>query len=161
MARTTTDHQIVVVSADKFGVVRKEALADEALYPGMLARFDADEELEAHATANGVLVGKLVVLETLTPNTDTYPTTAAIDIPYTIGDTCYYVEGQPGDVLNMFLANGETAVKGVSQLISNGDGSLKVETVDADTLANSIVGVAAADLANATGSRARLRVTIT
>jgi len=161
MARTTTDHTIAVSPASLIGVVRKEALADEALYPGMLARFDADEELEAHATAGGVLVGKVVILETQTPDTDTYPTTAAIDIPYTIGDTAYYAVGQPGDIFNMFLANGETAVKGVSQLISNADGSLKVESVDADTLAGSIVGVAAADLANTTGSRARLRVTIT
>ena len=161
MARTTTDHTIVIVSANKDGVVRREAIADEALTPGYLVRFDADEELENHATAEGVLVGKLVVLESQTPDTDDYATTAAIDIPYAADDLAYYAEGQPGDVFNMLLANGEIAVKGVSQLGSNGDGTLKVVTVGATTLANSVVGVADADLANTTGAAARLRVRMT
>ena len=159
MARTTTDHTVVIVAADKNGVVRKEAIADEALIPGYLVRFDADEELENHATAAGVLVGKLVVLETLTPDTAAYPTTAAISIPYEVGDTAYYAEGQPGDVFNMLLADGETAVKGISQLISNGDGTLKVETVDGDTIAGSIVGVADADVTASGATRCRVRIT--
>ncbi len=159
MARTTTDHTIAVVSADKYGVVRKEALADEALTPGHLVRFDASEELEKHADENGVLVGKLVVLESQTPDTDTYPTTAAIDIPYAADDTAYYAEGQPGDVFNMFLADQVEAVKGISQLVSKGDGTLKVAAVDASTFANAIVGVADADVTASGVTRCRVRIT--
>ena len=160
MARTTTEHSIVIKSASKFGVLRKEAIADEALTPGYLVRFDADEELELHATADGVLVGKLVVLESQTPDTDTYPTTAAIDIPYAADDLAYYAEGQEGDIFNMMLVAQQTTVKGITQLISNGDGTLKGETVDAATLANAIVGVADEDVTGG-GAVARCRVRIT
>lgn len=154
MARTTTRHTIVCESADKFGVTRREAIADEAFTPGHLLRFDADEELEKHATADGVTVGKLVALETLTPDTNTYPTTPAIDIPYTADDLAYYADGQPGDIFNMWLATGETGVKGITQLVSNGDGTLKAAVVAATTLANAIVGVAHQDV---TGAGAALR----
>jgi hypothetical protein len=160
MARTTTEHTIVVKSADKYGVIYREAIADEAFYPGDLLRFDADEELELHATADGVLVGKLVAMENQTPDTHTYPTTAAIDIPYAADDLAYYAEGQPGDVFNMRLAAGEDAVKGITQLVSNGDGTLKAETVDAATLANAIVGVADEDITGgAAVLRCRVRIT--
>lgn len=159
MARTTTEHTIVVKSADRHGVVYREAIADEVFYPGHLLRFDADEELEKHATADGVLVGKLVALESQTPDTHTYPTTAAISIPYAADDTAYYAEGQPGDVFQMFLYNGETVVKGVTQLISNGDGTLKAETVDAATLANAIVGVADEDATASGDTLIRVRIT--
>jgi len=98
MARTSTEHTIVIQSANLNGVVRREALADEIFYPGHLLRFDADEELELHATADGVLAGKLIALENPTPDTITYPTTAAISIPYAADDTAYFAEGQPGDI---------------------------------------------------------------
>ena len=61
----------------------------------------------------------------------------------------------------MWLAAGETAVKGVTQLISDGAGALKAETVDGDTLANSVVGVPAEDVDNSGGGAAvRLAVRI-
>ena len=159
MARTTTEHTIVLQAANLNGVVRREALADEIFYPGHLLRFDASEELEKHATADGVLVGKLVALENPTPDTITYPTTAAISIPYAADDTAYYAEGQPGDIFQMFLHDGETVVKGISQLGSNADGALKVVTVGTSTLANSLVGVADED-ATASGDTL-IRVMIT
>jgi len=160
MARTTTEHTVVVKSASKFGVLRQEAIADEAITPGHLVRFDASEELELHATGDGALPGKLVVLESQTPDTDTYPTTAAIDIPYAADDLAYYAEGQPGDVYNMILATGQTATMGISPLVSNGDGTLKTATVGAGTLANAIVGYADEDVTSGTAT-ARCRVRIT
>ena len=159
MARTTTEHTIVIQSADKNGALVREALADEIFYPGHVLRFDADEELEKHATADGVLVGKLVAEINPTPDTGTYPTTAAVSIPYAADDTAYYVEGQSGDILQVFLADGETVVKGVTQLISNGDGTLKAETVDAATLANAIFGVADEDATASGDTLIRVRVT--
>jgi hypothetical protein len=160
MTRTTTEHGIVIVSGNKDGVVRQEAIADEALTPGHLVRFDADEELELHAAADGAVPGKLVVLEDQTPDTTTYPTTAAIDIPYAANDLAYYAEGVPGDVFNMILASGQTATMGISPLVSNGDGTLKTATVGAGTLANAIVGYADEDVTSGTAT-ARCRVRIT
>ena len=157
--RTTTAHTIVVESANLNGVVRLEAIADEALCPGELVRFDANEELELHATADGVLAGKMVVLESQTPDTITSPTCAAIDIEYDADDLAYYCQASPGDVLNMFLADSEVGVKGISQLVSNGDGSLKVETVDAATLADAIVGTAWQDVTASGATRCLVRIT--
>lgn len=159
MARTTTEHTIVVQAASPYGVVRREALADEIFYPGHLLRFDTSEELEKHATADGVLVGKLIALENPTPDTITYPTTAAISIPYAADDTAYYAEGQPGDIFQIFLANAQTVVKGISQLASNGDGTLKVATVAAGTLANAIIGVADEDATASGDTLIRVRIT--
>ena len=162
MARTTTEHMIVVKSANLNGVVRREALADEAITPGHLLSIDTDEEMQLHAASLGVLVGKLVALESQTPDTNTYPTTAAIDIPYAADDLMYYAEGQPGDVFNMFLAVGYTAVMGISQLCSKGDGTLQVATIGTTTTyPNSIVGIADEDVDNSGGGAAvRLRVRI-
>ena len=131
--------------------VRDEALADEAITPGQLLRFDADEELEKHATAGGVLVNKLVALESPTAAPGT---TDAIDTAYAIGEIVYYTIPRPGDLVYMWLKAGETAVKGISQLVSDGAGALQVATVDATTLANSIVGVAAEDKDNSGGGSA-------
>jgi len=160
MTRTTTPHSIVVKMANRAdGVVRMEGIADEAITPGHLIRYDADEELELHADADGVLPIKLVALETLTPDTDQYPTTAKIDIPYTANDTIYFANALPGDVYYMWLAAGETAVRGQSNMVSNGDGTLKVAAVGVGTLTNSIFGIAEEDVDNAGGGAAvRLRV---
>lgn len=159
MARTTTEHTIVIQAANLNGVVRREALADEIFYPGHLLRFDSSEELEKHGTADGVLVGKLIALENPTPDTITYPTTAAISIPYAADDTAYYAEGQPGDIFQMFLYSGQTVVKGVTQLISQGDGTLKAESVDGSTLAHAIVGVADEDKTASGDELIRVRIT--
>lgn len=159
MARTTTEHQIAIQFANKEGMVRREAIADEIFYPGHLLRFDASEELELHATADGVLVGKLVADINPTPNTTTYATTAATAIPYAADDTAYYIEGSPGDILMMRLVDQGVVVKGVSQLVSNGDGTLKVATVSATTLANAIVGVADEDCTASGVTLIRVRIT--
>lgn len=159
MARTTTEHQIAIQFADKDEMVRREALADEIFYPGHVLRFDTSEELELHATAGGVFVGKLVADINPTPNTTTYATTAAIDIPYAADDTAYYIEGAPGDILMVYLADQQTVVKGITQLISNGDGTLKAETVDGDTIAGSIFGVAAEDATASGDTLIRVRIT--
>jgi len=159
MARTTTEHQIAIQFANKDGMVRREAIAHEAIYPGHLLRFNTDEELELHATADGVLVGKLVCDINPTPNTTTYATTAATAIPYAADDTAYYIEGSIGDILLMRLVDQGVVVKGISQLGSNGDGTLKVVTVGAGTLANSVVGVADEDCTADGVTLIRVRIT--
>lgn len=160
MARTTTEHVIGIQSANPLGFLKREALADEAFYPGHVLRFDSSEELEKHATATGVFVGKLVADINPTPNTVTYPTTAATAIPYAADDTAYYIECQPGDIVQVYLYDGETVVKGVSQLVSGTTaGTLAVATVDASTLANSIFGVADEDATASGDTLIRVRVT--
>jgi len=59
----------------------------------------------------------------------------------------------------MYLYDGETVVKGVTQLISQGDGTLKAETVDAATLAHAIVGVADEDKTASGDELIRVRIT--
>lgn len=123
MARTTTKHTIVTQSADMHGVVHLEAIGTGAVYPGKLLEMDSNGYVLHHATASGA-TAKLVALEHQTPDTQTYPTTAAIDIPYDSGDLVYYTQASPGDVLNMWLASGESVTKGLEWLISNGAGLL-------------------------------------
>ena len=163
MARTTTEHVIGVQSASKLGFLHREALADEAFYPGHVLRFDSDEELEKHATSGGVLVGKLVADINPTPDTATYPTTAAVSIPYSADDTAYYIECQPGDIVQVRLAASTTVVKGVTQLVSKGGttaGVVAPETVDATTLTGAVFGVADED-ATTTTATALIRVRVT
>ncbi len=151
---STTSHTIVLQG----GAVRREDLANVALTPGELLRVNANEKLEPHGAAGGVLVGKLFALESPTAPPGI---TEAIDEDYAVDDIVYYAEAQPGDVVYAFLAAGETAVKGVTQLQSDGAGALQAETVDATTLANSIVGVPAEDVDNSGGgTRVRLRVRV-
>lgn len=159
MARTTTKAAIVLRMANpELGVTQREAISSGTVYPGDLLELSGGAVL-AHSTGTGVLPGKLIALVNPTPNTNTYPTTAAVDIPYDNGNTCYYAVGQPGDRYNMRLAASQTAVAGVSQLASNGDGTLRVITVAAGHLANSVVGISANSVTTA-GAVARVQVDI-
>ena len=123
MARTTTEHTIVNRSADQHGVVHLEAIGTGAIYPGKLLEMESNEYVQHHSVASGA-TAKLVALESQTPDTHDYPTTAAIDIPYASGDTVYYTQASPGDVLNMWLAAGQDVSKGIDWLISDGAGAL-------------------------------------
>lgn len=154
MAQSTPNTIVLTVNGNDRPIF--EAEADEALTPGELVRFDADEELEPHGTAGGVLAGKKFVVEN--PYTD--PADGpAIDKDWAVGDLTRYIEAQPGDEIYAFIAAGETIVKGVTQLVSDGAGALAAATVDATTLANSIVAVAMED-ATIGGTRARKKVRI-
>jgi len=150
---SSTYHTIAVQGA----AVRGEALAHAAITPGHLLAIDTDEEVLAHATADGAHLGPLVALESPTAAAGL---TAAINKAYAAGDTVYYAVGQPGDVFYMWLTTANNAVKGISPLVSTGDGALKVATLGAGTLEGAIVGVPAEDNNNTSGSNARLLVRI-
>jgi len=124
-----------------------EAIADEAdIKPGMLVEYEAAQEIQKHATAGGVVKGPMIALESQVPNDDD---AASIDIVYTADDTMWFAQARRGEVYNMLVAASQGALqKGINVLISNGDGTLKDETVDGDTVAGSIVGVVDQDLAN-------------
>jgi hypothetical protein len=150
---STTSHTIALQGA----LVRREALAHEAITPGQLLEINTDEEAAKHSAASGVVPGKLVALESPTAAAGT---TEAIDVAYATGDTVYIAVGQPGDVYYMWLKAGESAVKGITQMASDGAGALIAKTVDANTLENSIVGIADEDKTAGGGVAVRLRVMI-
>lgn len=151
---SSTYHSIVIQAQE---VTRKEALAGEAsIKPGHLLEWSSGN-LVTHNSAGGVLPNKLIALESPTPNDES---NASIDVAYANGDRLYYAVGKPGEVYYMWLAAGENASKG-SQLISDAAGGLTVATVDASTLANAIVGVAAEAKDNSGGGAAvRIKVEI-
>ncbi len=150
---SSTFHTIAVQGA----AVRREAIAHEAITPGSLLTINTDEEVALHASAGGVLPGKLIALESPTAAAGT---TEAIDVDYASGDVVYYAEGQPGDVYNMRLKIGESAVKGVTQFESSSvAGLLSAKTIDANVLVNAIVGVADEDVTGgAAVMRCRVRI---
>jgi hypothetical protein len=137
---SSTYHTIAVQYNE---LTRLEALAHEAITPGELLLINSDEELTPHSADAGVLPGKLICLESITPDTST---TASIDLDYAANDTAYYAQAKAGEVYYMWLKASETVVKGVTQLVSDGAGALKGATVDATTFENSVVGIAEQDL---------------
>lgn len=155
---STTYHTIAI----RGGEVRDEGVAktSSAITPGMLLEFDTGE-LDKHGVDAGVASPVLVALESPTAAAGT---TAAIDTAYANGETVYYAVGQPGDVFYMYLAHstGNNAVKGVSKLVSKGNGYLKVNTVGTAVTDGVLVGVPEENLDNSAtgGSAARIRVRI-
>ena len=152
---STTPHTILLYRNGSKEGYRLSAEADEALTPGELVRFDADEELEPHGDS-GAVQHRMFVLEN--PYDDTN-TSAAIDSDYATGDTAFYFYAVPGDLVYGWLKAGETVVKGVTMLQSDGAGALEAVTVAAGTLVMAVVGVADEDL-TAGVARARLRVRV-
>jgi hypothetical protein len=153
--RTTTRHAVIIKAADiQNGPVQIEELAGASgILPGHLLTYSSGEVI-VHGTADGNVGSKLVANLTLTPDTITNPTTAKLDLPYADGDTVYCIAASPQDLLNMLLAAGETAAKG-SALVSNGDGTLKVEaTLDATVIAGAILGYADEAVDNSGGATA-------
>lgn len=124
MTRTTTEHTIVIQSAMPSGPVRHEAVGTGEIWPGMLIEFESNGYLQLHSTAVGASA-KLVAVENQTPDTNSYPTTAANLIPYASGDTVYFVKAGAGDVLNMRLKTSESTVKGQTFMASDGAGHVQ------------------------------------
>jgi len=124
MARTTTRHAILVESALRISPQRLEAVGSGVIYPGQLLYMVTATQVDQHATASGASA-KFISLVNPAPDTYTYPTTAAIDIPYADGDTVQFMQGLPGDVVNMKIASGQSVTKGKHWLISDGNGNLK------------------------------------
>lgn len=153
---STTEHTIVLSTATQFGIEGRvqEGYGSGTIYPGYLIEYDTNEYLVAHATGTGVHQ-RMIALEN--PYDDD-TSSAAIDSAYLTADTVRFMYALPGDLVYMYLADSQNAVKGRSRLASNGDGTLRVVTTG--TPDQSIVGVPEEDLNNSTGAAARLRVRI-
>jgi hypothetical protein len=149
MARTTIEHCIMVKSAGQYFPKVHEEPGDGTIYPGFLLEYDGGE-VQAHSTAGGPAVAWFA-LEHRTPDTETYPTTAAIDIPYEDGDTVYFAHMRPGDVINAKIADGESVTQGETYLQSNGDGTLAAVTIDAGDVETSVIAVAYETVDNSLG----------
>ena len=123
MARTTTEHNIVIQSANPHGVNRLDAIGTGTIVPGELLAMNAAGKVLAHDVA-GAANPKLVALENETQDDISNPTTARIDQTYSDGDTVYFCQAQPGDVLLMRLAANQSVTKGLEYLASDGNGEL-------------------------------------
>jgi len=159
MARTTTDHTIVVQSALLSGVVRQEEVGTGSIYPGLMLMHDLNGYVAIHNVDTGANSG-MVALESQTPDTNTYPTTASTEIPYTDHDTVYYAFAMPGDIMQVRLKSGSTVVKGRTWLGNDGNGQLKAigtEGMPTTVGTSNPVGVAWESIASC-GSGALCRV---
>lgn len=158
MARTTTEHTVTIQSAKPSGVTRLEAVGTSPIIPGHLLEFESNGYVKRHATASGA-AAPFVAMELFTPDTHTYPTTAAIDIPYADGDSVYFAQGQPGDVFNMWIASGQDVTKGLDWMISDGSGRLKSCGTGVSVGTSNPIGIAW-ESAAASGTAVRCQVRI-
>jgi len=162
MARTTTNHRILIQSSDVHDRVQLELPGSARITPGMLLKNNGGS-LILHPTAGSFLPGKLIALENPYPDTDGSPTDAAVDIPYAVGERVRYLQARPGDVCNMLLGTltGSASVtEGVTQLVSDGGGGV-VAPGGSIVTGEKIVGIPAETVDNSGGTaRVRLKVRI-
>lgn len=158
---SSTAHTILITTNSGSPRPIFEAAADAALTPGELLVWSSDDQLGPHATAGGNALPMFCVEDPY--NGDT--AAAAIDTDYASGELARYVIAQPGDVVNAFLADGQTVAKG-DALESDGAGALKAhsaKTINEGGSAShtlyydAVVAYAAEDKA-ASGARARIKV---
>ena len=167
MASTTPNK--ILLQVNGAGVEARpifEYEADEALTPGELVRFDADDELEPHGTAGGNALPIFVVEN---PYAETAAGAKAIDTDYALGSYARVIYAQPGDLVYDWLADGQNVAKGAA-LVSDGAGALQSGgtqavdeggTVTYTVYTDSVVGYADQDLNNsAGGARARIKVRV-
>lgn len=137
---------------------RDEAIAAAAdIQPGMLLGFNSSGVIK-HGVAAGPLAPVAVALESPTAKASS---TGVIDTLYANGDTVYIGHPKAGDVGYLLLAHstGNTAVEGVSQLVSNGAGLVKVYALSTGVTDGVLVGTADESVDNSAGTAAvRLRV---
>lgn len=128
--------------------VRREAVANAAITPGMLVEIMSTGKIRKHATAGGNMVQMFAVEDDLQGN--------GISTDYAASSIAQYNVMQRGDEVFALLKNGETAVIG-SLLESDGAGQLQVHVADdssSPVVSNQIVGVAveAVDMSGSSGA---------
>jgi hypothetical protein len=131
-------------------VIEALTASGSTVVPGDLVEFNAAGEVLEHSTADGV-AEKLIALPNL-------PTAGTIDDAYTAGVTARFGAFHSGQEVLMTLADSQTATR-LTPLVSNGDGTLKITTVDATTLAGAIVGFPIEPVTTS-GATARIKVRI-
>ena len=143
--------QVIELLTDTNGsYIHAEAItaAASSVVPGELVEVTAAGELQANSTADGA-AQKLIALTNLC-------TAGTIDKQYAVGETARYGAAHSGQEGYVWLAASQTATP-ITPLGSNGDGSLKIVTVSATTLAGSIVAYPLESVTT-TGAKARIKV---
>jgi len=135
------------------------ARTGEAIKPGMLMAYHTDGYAIKHA-GDGLRVTPLVIALENPYFVPTSVNTETIETAYQDGELVYGALAQQGDEYYMLLATGNNVTAFVSPLVSNGDGTLKTATVDATTIAGSVIGVPLQSINNTSGSPVRIRVRI-
>jgi hypothetical protein len=120
--------------------------AATTIQPGQLIELDGSGNFQEHSTAADAEFETMVAVEDPYPVT---PTSVAIDANYVVGDLLRYVVPRQGNVLYMWLANGENVAKGAA-LEADGNGDLQALTT------GKVVGYAN-EAVNATGGRSRIK----
>lgn len=131
--------------------IHAEALtaAGSTVVPGDLVEVTAAGEIQEHSTADGIQQ-KLFALTNLA-------TAGTIDDAYTAGVTARYGAFSPGQEVFATLAASQTATPATA-LVSNGDGTLKVDAaIDATTITGAVVGYPTESVTT-TGATARIKV---
>lgn len=140
-----------------------EGVADAALTPGELLAWSADDQLKAHATSGGNALPMFCIEDPYNGVT----TAAAIDTDYADQELVRYIVAQPGDIVNAFLADGQSVAKG-DPLMSDGAGALTALSAtvvneggsSAHTLYFDAVVAYAFEDKSASGARARIQVQV-
>ena len=117
-----------------------------AITPGMLLEITSGNLVQAHSTAGGDAIPMFAVEDQLQGGKISTAFEASATIPQ-----CWITHN--GDEVYALLANGETAVIG-SELVSNGNGELKVFTADtAASIEEKILAIAleAVDMSGSSG----------
>ena len=128
----------VILRGDTY--TRREDMANEAITPGHLCNFAANDRLQKHAQS-GEGGGRIFALES--DYTGDEVTTA-----YASGDRVPYADCAPGVVVWAHLASGQNVARG-AVLMSNGAGALtaitgtNIQMAQADEDANASTGIAA------------------
>jgi len=154
---SSTPHTIVLRSNNPDNMMQrvKEAPCQAAvtIKPGMLIERGTTNTVKPHATAGGN-AARMVAIEN--PWSD-HGSGAAIDHDYAAGETVFYIDALPGDVLYMFLEDeGNVAIE--AALESNGAGALQAL---AGSAVEGMIGYAEEAVNNTGGSGdVRIRVKI-
>lgn len=152
---SATPHTIVLRSNNPDNMMQrtKEAPCQAAvtILPGMLIERGTTNTVKPHASAGGN-AARMVAIEN--PWSD-HGSGANIDHAYAAGETVFYIEASPGDVLYMYLEDeGNVAIE--APLESNGAGALQAL---AGTAVEGLVGYAE-EAVNNTGGTGDVRIRV-
>ena len=145
--------QVIELLTDTNGsFIHDEAItaSGSAVVPGDLVELTAAGEVQEHSTADGG-TQKAFALTNL-------PVAGTVDDAYAVGETCRFGYAHSGQIVYATLAASQTATR-LTPLVSNGDGTLKIATLSATTLATAIVGYPVEPVTT-TGATARIKVRI-
>ncbi len=143
-----SEKAVVVRGGDN--AIYEELAAGGVITPGQLLEHNSSLAAIRHNTAGATQYGLIANIDFSLGSRD-------IDVNYASGEQVQCVNARRGMIINMLLADGESATKGTSFLESNGDGDLKVHAADSEAaphIDNQIVGVAleTLDLSDSSGA---------